>query len=270
MQLRPLTYMNIQEKINLGLAIIAIVVALGSLLYTIYNDYKIRKLSFDNNGLQNRPLLKFDEKLNKIHYTVQSKNTISAEDLYKGKMSKIAVTLTVDPELNVTNNGNSVANILCKVVTDKYSGLPEIRKILFSENGMESFSIKLTDDYYKTIDILPGKSKSVRLPYTINDVNFVLNEFTIHYLIVYANEIGNVFDSYFWVRFKMDPIQARFSSDGNTFSIQLDKEELHGAVKVIDTHFSTRMYSRNESRKIVKLTRSYRDKLQNNRLSENK
>jgi len=254
--------MDKQSKINLFLAIIAILISITSILYTIINDYNIRKVSFDSAGLQNRPVLKFEEKPNKIHYTFETKKPIFVQDLYQKKLSNLSVVLTVDPELNVTNTGVSVAKILCTVVTDKYSGLPEIRKKLFDKVWWDEFAkIELTDDYFKTIDILPGKSHLIRMPHTLNNINFDLNEFTIHYLLIYLNEIGNVYDSYFWMRFKMEPIQATYATDGNTFAVNIDKEQFDGAIKVVDTHFSTFMYSKLKSIKIVDLAEQHMDKL---------
>jgi len=239
-------------------SVIAIFISLVSLSYTAYNDYKIKNISFDSEGLQNRPLIEFENKIDIIHYKYETKEPVSAKDLYQKKLTNLNVVLTIDPELTVINKGVTVAKILCEVVTDQYSGLPEIRKKILSDKIWKSFrEVKRTDEFYKTKDILPGKSLPIRLPCTLKHINFDLNECTIHYLIIYSNEIGNIYDSYFWVRFKMEPFEMHYSTNGNLLRLQFEKEKVAGSVKVVDTHFSTFMYSRQESKRITEIVKQH-------------
>jgi hypothetical protein len=252
---------DIKESIKFGLPIVALLIALASLSYTIYNNSLVRRLKFENDGSKNRPLLKF-EKVEKFHYTLES-NPISHDELLKqidaGKVPNINLKLTVDPEIVVTNDGSSVATVIFNAVTDKYSGLPEMRKALLSENYEEFCTVKLLDEFYQTITLLPGKSIPFRYPHEIGNINFEKDEFTIHYLTIYTNEIGNVYDSYFWIRFKMRPIEGRVEGTDEKLNIILEK--LEGSLKVIDTHFQTCMYTHDESKKILDIHERHRKKL---------
>lgn len=230
-----------------GIAIFSLVISLISLAKDWSQSKQIDRIDFHSRGQMNRPLIEISQP-EKIHYTLE---VLAPGQLQSGRHLKCR--LTVDPELSVTNQGTSVARIMAFAVTDKYSGHARLRSMLLKGRLSQNLRIEASDGFYRVKHMTSGDMRSMRMPHTITDFEATNNEFVIHYLVLYENEVGNVFDSYRWVRFRADPIPANFTVQDHLSTIEISKEALDGKFRVIDTDFSTYMYTKSESHIIYSL-----------------
>ncbi len=97
------------------------------------------------------------------------------------------------------------------------------------------------DNYYKTIDILPGKEQ------TLEAVSRQVAEiregaFNIHYYLVYENEAGNVYDTYYWARFQSKQFTINPQADSATI-----EKALRDSIVFIDDHHSYTIYDKEDS-----------------------
>jgi len=88
------------------------------------------------------------------------------------------------------NIGNTTARILAFSHQDSVTADPFIRDHL-----MEGTFKNLTVDPYYDLEIIEDDSQTIEFPYRVRYKN--LNEFTLHFLILYENDFGNLYDSYY-------------------------------------------------------------------------
>ena len=234
---------------------LALLASVLGFVYTTYNDTIIKREAFENFGMTNRPLLEFIEDIKMTHFTVDLKPLLEPRDpTHSIKephqiLKEIKLILTIEPELEVKNTSNFIAIQLLNIVTDKYTGEAEIRKQI-PENLLDDDKyLTVSDQFYKSGDILPGRTIKMRMPHAINDFSLE-KECVLHYLILYMNESGNVFDSYFWLKLKVKPITVDYTIENGILKFPLD---LTKHVEYIEKHFSTHMYSKEESDSILRI-----------------
>jgi hypothetical protein len=105
-------------------------------------------------------------------------------------------------ELKFSNLEKSKATILGIAYTDTMSFLPKIREKLFHQD-----TTKFVVDYLtEPIELLPGESHSFRVNHSIQFLEN--NRFLLHFMVLYANEIGNIYDTYVWVPYQYHQIDT--------------------------------------------------------------
>lgn len=240
-----------------NLPLVAIIVSTLSLLYSVINDRSIKKLSFTYNGVQYRPLFIPNENIGFIKYELSVEITSSSDEIISNGKANTILSLKVDVPLVIKNNGNCIGNLLIEGVTDKYSGVPDFRENITSKKKMKEFDVGITKKFFKVKGLVPGEEYTINLPHIINDFNSVDNEFVIHYVFIYKNEMNNIFESCYSLRFKFEPIQVTYLVDGEKVGMELTRENLEGKIIVIDRNLSTIMYSKSDSKKINKCHKWY-------------
>lgn len=187
--------MQRKEKHKDWLAIIALIVAIISLGYTIINSQiqagRLQNAEFTSQSLQHRPILSIVGKpeLKRVEYEITA-------EMLNGKVIKsIANKLKIDTKIRIRNDGNVNAHLIFYSVTDRLSGLPEMRNICASKfkNFPGKLDVGLIKDYYQTIDILPGKEHTIETSRQVQNISEGV--FNIHCYLVYKNEAGNVYDT---------------------------------------------------------------------------
>ncbi len=119
----------------------------------------------------------------------------------KEDLIKFPYFINIKIKYNFQNIGNSLARIIAFYYTDTISTNPILRDS-FLDRSFHKLNIgtQALDEFYGK-EILQGGNQSLDFSYS---VNFSSNkEFTIHFLILYENEIGNIYDTYSWTSFKL-------------------------------------------------------------------
>ncbi len=234
--------MQHKSKNKNWIAIIALGVSILSLGYTIINSQiqtqRLQDNDFINQSLQNRPILSIIGKpeVKRVEYDIQA-------EMLNGKVINSSATkLKIDTKIRIRNDGNTNAHLILYAVTDRLSGLPEIRDATTSKfkNFPGKLDIGLIKDYYQTVDILPGKEHIIETSRPVQNINEGL--FNIHYYLVYKNEVGNVYDTYYWARFRSKEFKLNPSADSDTI-----EKALMGSIVFVDDHYSYKIFNREDS-----------------------
>jgi hypothetical protein len=177
-------YRFIKNNYEHIIACLAIVISIIALIYTCYNDSRINALTFNFNGIEKRPLLVFDEKIEKIEYELKVPIPVDWEKLPDEKRRTVSATILVNPELKVTNTGNSVAKVFAEIVIDDYTGLPKSGEKLIDFMEGQNVSVEYESDFFKTKLVLPNKGYTMKRKHIVNNINTKKKEFVIHYYII--------------------------------------------------------------------------------------
>ncbi len=225
---------------NKCLTIAASIVSILSILVTILlhfrQDEKIKQMQ----GAVNRPILRVLNTPKVYSISGKSKKPIPTKTLKeavnKEEFIHIDVSLTLETKITVKNEGNSIARLLVWGLTDRATGDAHIRSELLDAEKRKKWKIHRTDEYYKTLSILPGGEHTFNLSCTIHEIN-KNKEFTLHYYFLYKDELNNICDSYYWARYA-------------TEEFRLNSEGIKKACQFKDTHFDTKMYFDKKSKSI--------------------
>ena len=240
--------MQHKDKKKNWIAIIALGVSILSLGYTIISSQiqsqRLEDTDFINQSLQNRPVLSIigNPEVKRVEYEIKA-------EMLNGKVINSSATkLKIDTKIRIRNDGNTNAHLIFYAVTDRLSGLPEMRNITISKfkNFPGKLDIGLIKDYYQTIDILPGKEHIIQTSRPVQNINEGL--FNIHYYLVYKNEVGNVYDTYYWARFRSKEFKLNPSADSDSI-----EKALMDSIVFVDDHYSYKVFSREESRYLINL-----------------
>ena len=139
-----------------------------------------------------------------------------------------------------------------EVVGDVHSGEDEVRKFILDPDKRKNVKITLIDDFYKVVEFNTDKEHDLTLTRTILSPKDGM--FTIHYLFIYSNEIGNVYDTYIWARYAQKPINM-FVADktDKTVRLTVSKDELLKSIEFVDMRSSSHMYSKEDSKELIDL-----------------
>jgi hypothetical protein len=123
------------------------------------------------------------------------------ENLYKQQDTTIIdfeVRFKVKWSAEITNIGNSLGKIYATGSRDTLSDNPIIREYFLRRTvNLHYWNIEGFPHYYKN-EINPGDTTDISTEYEIHYIDIEKQFFTIHMLLLYENDIGNLFDTYIW------------------------------------------------------------------------
>jgi hypothetical protein len=243
----------INYSIQFGILLVAII----ALWRSCATESEVKSIEYVNKSIEYRPRIKFfkDPTLKGIFLVPPVDPSQINPGLYFMKFV-----------IYFENVGNCKAIIDWRIGTDTASGTDYIRTSILNKDfffmktyGMNQYS---TFNSMKELEINEKDSAilNLRISDEVNDTVI------FHILFLYNNELGNVFDSYYWVRFLMrPPFQISFSLDtivppnGGTFHV--DQYQINGVdqvinnkgdnVKFIDYRSTSMLYSKDEAQQIM-------------------
>lgn len=216
----------IQKKLS-G-SVFANLTTLGTLIFAIYSHCSQNKeieeqsrqqsktvdsLNYRINALHFQPILKIAKNpvIESLSFESKIPKTYLLSDIQDDKATSDTLAIngkyTAITEFRVFNDGESLAKILAYVISDTLSELPIIRKYLHSDSlNAKPFVIDFLPDF--SIDELqPGDTTSVKIRHEIKFPK--QGRFTIHILMLYENQMGILYDTYFWAVFENLPTVFR-------------------------------------------------------------
>lgn len=196
--------MSIKLKLSTTdiISIIGVVVALIFSTINLFDNSKQRKdinqINYRLNSLDYQPRLKV------ISIPEWSNLEYSAKLDYKNveppppgdSVATFMTTpkVTINTKLKIVNVGTAKAELLAVVHNDTTVAYDILRDKIYKNIKIKtsSFSEFLTDE------VLPNAIDTVDIEFNHRIRFFEDNKFVIHYLILYKNELGQVFDTYYW------------------------------------------------------------------------
>jgi hypothetical protein len=154
----------------------------------------------------------------------------------------VSARLTIETRIRVRNDGNTNAKFMFHAVTDSLSGVPEMRNIMLGRDLSKKANLMLSmsNEHYETKDILPGKEDTFEGITKVDNIKD--DQFTIHYWLVYNNEAGNVYNTYYWARFATKKTVIYPQADSYTI-----QQALLNSVEFVDDNQSYECYNRLDS-----------------------
>jgi len=235
---------------NLILAIFAIGISIISLSLDCNQNKKISKLTDQTNAMQYRPTLKIIRGTVIDSFTVLPEKEVVRIDKKEKNDDTISYyfNIKVWTTLKIYNNSDFIANIKSVSILDTNSGKPIIRQFFSDNNSKENkIRIKPFENFYPTLQIPKRDTISLNIS-GYNIVFFSKNIATLHFLILYENEIGTLYDSYYWVRLKLEPSKFNVQSFYNKKEKYLKMIYHYGKdfITEFESDYVSKTYSRNE------------------------
>ncbi len=248
-----------QKAANL-IAFTALAFVIISFFRDCCQDRKIEELSYNYQAIEHRP------KLIVVHEPV-----IESFELRSGELSSsdliadsdsidigqgivdIPCVLTIRSKLKVTNRGNWLAKMCARFVCDTTSGSDNIREYLLDDKTRENrFRLLPTEDYFKLKEIAPGDTIDLGF---VDKVAFMSDgSFTVHYLMLYENEVGALYDTYYWARYQTLPVYVKpeyKTVDGKLYMrLIYNRQSFKDLLRLEETNPSWNTYSMEEAEDI--------------------
>ena len=221
-----------KSSIEIWIAIAALAVSIGSISFSTCWHYDQKKSIKQLQGTQNRPLLVTvnSPEINKnIKFGVPE---MEEDLLYLPFELKLEITITLK------NQGTSIAELIAWAVTDRSSGEPSIRREILDAEKRKKWKFNKSADFYKTITIIPNGDHPFDFTHSIKNINEE-REFTLHFWFLYKDELGNLYDSYYWARYISEEIDFPMNKEKK---IQIDRSIIDRFFQFVDNYFDTKMY----------------------------
>lgn len=243
------------RKISLStiISLLALLLAGISTFRSCSNEEEIEKNNYEIKSLEYRPKLKLSEpKILSIELESDSIKSQDSTDTVGLFYSKLHLKL----QIKITNIGNNNGKIVGYVIADTISKERILKDFIVDKSRYDNNSTNSLKLPYLYKELNPIDSFNVELDYT---PQFILsNKFIIHILLLYENDIGQLFDTYYWLEYNTNdiiiPNPALYSD--NKLMLNSISKSIFSSIKFIDENNFSSIYSENEKNEILKLNDS--------------
>lgn len=215
------------DRINFFMLIVTIVGLIITSIFTIINSQQIGKLNYQLNSITYQPRIKVignpivtDIKYDSLTVAFSDSSTSQFSDTSKIPiLLDIKMQLSVSSSIKVTNVGNSLGNIFLCITTDS---IPRIRDYVTEKLSITSISEEYSEmPRFLNNELLPNGQDTLTIDLT-TDIKFIQKHaFIMHFLILYKNELGHMYDTYFQVQYEikslpiktLTPIKVKYIPD---------------------------------------------------------
>lgn len=231
--------MSKADKIIIFISILAIVMSIISAGINYFHNKEIERIEYGLNAVKNRPIVKI-----KIPHITEEIPEISnnENDLY------------LKFDLLYENKGKNKASILFTTWRDTTSGEELLRKAFFNKE-IPKITEKNHDDKKFIRSSLEILTDEVFKDFIYKKVNLSKDStFTFHILVFYENDLGQIFDTYHWFRFK-----KKIVINNNRIDSTKQKQTINYAIELFDKSSDYNFYNRKGREGILKILNNYTD-----------
>lgn len=170
-------------------------------MWNFYQNYSTGESDYQRSAMTYRPRLEFIGKprVTDIAITSDSVRVINDTTEFVGHLKFIA-------SIKVVNKEKYVAMLVAEVATDTLSGSDDLRQLILSKNERQK-KIRILPPrdifHFKEIAYLDTITLSIR--HTVRHIS-AYNEGVLHFFVMYQNELGVLYDAYYWVKFSVNTI----------------------------------------------------------------
>lgn len=252
---------KISEKSQKITRIISIMALATTIIFNSYlfyrniqQDQKVESLEYKNDSMNYRPRLEI------LAYPFIESIALKPVSIKPaGEFLNAYSKLRFRAELKFKNTGNSTGRVLAIIHADTLSGYDNIRAILLSDRrNTAKFNIARWKEFFPIKEILPSDTATFKIDH---EFDFVSNaQAVFHFLIFYENELNNLYDTYYWARFKLNPVivgsMKNTMIDSAKMLIRTDvafaRRDLQNAIIFQDGNQSMDLYNKHERNEILK------------------
>ncbi|WP_258104491.1 hypothetical protein [Marinoscillum sp. MHG1-6] len=257
--------MKKSEKINIGFTFFAIVLSVIALTYDCSQNKKISELQTNLNNLNYKPTIKVDS-IKLINFRERVDSILITPDIADSQgIVNLKSTIETEVVFDLENIGTSKANIITALCIDTVSGDDKLRNFLY--DGIYKLSYDSSNGvFYKFWELQPGDKDELRFKKNIQFIDDGL--FTIHLLLIYQNELGTIYDTYYWAQYKKKKMELDVIVDNRTGEIVASKSannSLKNFLTSIDDNVAYHIYSKEEEKAFWKFTEKLKQTSANKR-----
>ncbi|MBV6640905.1 MAG: hypothetical protein KI791_09305 [Cyclobacteriaceae bacterium] len=179
-------------------------IALSALIFSIIvfaNDCsqrsQIEEIETRLNALNFRPQLIVDNlKIKSIQGELKS---IERDSVNNEPALVFNTFYNIEYQIELLNTGNTNASVIATAWTDTIAGHAKLRSVFNDQKS--PVKIDTTSNYYLYEKVVPQEryySTAKRKVQFLDD-----DTFTVHFLILYENDLGIMYDTYYWARYKV-------------------------------------------------------------------
>jgi hypothetical protein len=157
------------------------------------------------------------------------------------------------------NRSDVEARILLFACSDTVAGVSRLRQILRNPVARErQIAASFNDDFYEERSVMPGDSITLMFA---REVTYAQDSvLTMHYLVVYQNPIGDMYDTYYWARYRMGnmpirPLLIRQVRGRDTLQTMGASVDMTNMLEPFDTNESRFIYPRTEEKGLIRWLR---------------
>lgn len=187
-------------------------------------------------------------------------NKVNNVDSNKKKGDDVYIGLgAFKTAVEFTNAGKTPAYIVGILTADYSDGDAKIRKDILNDTSQYLLEAHLFPDFWKAEQIIPGAS--VTLNFEMDAENIRNEQFTRHYLVLYKNAAGMLYDTYYWSTFGMQRVPCTKAKSSHDFFLDLLVRHANSkifqqvcfAIDVVDSNVATYVYSEDEANRVKNL-----------------
>jgi len=238
------------EPKRLGLAnwiaVLALCVSIVSIVLTYHQGAHMRLLEQETAGMAYRPQLSVFT--NPVVECVLSNPTLLADA--NPDTGTIAFNLRVDCTLHMVNKGNSPARLLAYAWSDTAVGTPALRKFLLDPSRRRNLRFEQSSDFYGVREVRPADTLTVAISQPVSRT--LPQYFVLHYVVLYENDTGQLYDTYFWARYVLPgvvaPARPSLATPGRSWMYVFAPSDM---IRLLDTNESSIMYNPEQAKEIV-------------------
>ncbi|MGB2698066.1 MAG: hypothetical protein WBD28_09465 [Candidatus Zixiibacteriota bacterium] len=259
----------INIKFSDCVSILALMLAVFVFIRDCSQDKKIEELNYWSNAMQFKPSLKVVGDPITTAFQFEGDGKFATRDILNAsdtttKFIDIHCTLTINFKLNIMNEGNTMADVYAVFWSDTSKGRDKMRELLFNKDARErELGKPIIGDYLTLKSVPPGDTVDYEMTHTVQF--FEENDFTMHFLFLYRNEIGTLYDTYYWACYNATPILGKVEFaiiDGKLVSrIAVEKTQFKDFLKLYDHAMSSKTYSKSEAEDILDFLKRHRKKV---------
>ncbi|MCE5251109.1 hypothetical protein LLG96_12905 [bacterium] len=256
--------MKKEKVIHWFFTIIAILISIFGYYSNVKQNAKINKMNFQIRSMEYKPNLVI-QKEPLIEFFIPK---ILPEKTITTDNHIIEFFVEIDSlrlKLEVKNEGNHSARLCAVIQTDSTAGYTMLRNILLDKKlrNRQLKSAILFPDFYQNIELKNNQTKIFDEKYPI--IQFPKDsEFVLHFLYLYTNDIGILYDTYYWARYSIKEVQSENDIPENIYyktQIIINIKDAftdtnYFYLDFIDDNISNRIYSQLESEDIFKYLKS--------------
>lgn len=217
----------------------------SSYYLSIIQTSRIDSVAFASNSIAYRALIKNvgSPTVKMVGFNKKS-DTVYFDPVYNRPVYQIELEFSINVKYQITNTGNSRAFLTAVIYTDTLSDFDFIRDII-NKNDSTRFS---PAGLMKSIELSPSETTFVEGTFPVG--NPVGDKFMIHFFLLYKNETGNYFNSYFWTECYQPPFTKPIRRNQQTGQplIVYDTSDLKIIPK--STRYSSFIYSMSDSKSV--------------------
>lgn len=185
-----------KDLLTIFIAFIALVFAGTSFFRSCSYESKLEKTNYSISAIEHRPKIKLSSP--QIHnLKFKSDSILPNNPENTDSIGKVFGKLELTIKLNATNIGNASSKIIGWIIADTISNTPFLKNFIKNRKVVDSNTtndLKLPH-YYQELN--PFDSCSIELNYSPQWIE--KNKFVIHILLLYENELNQLFDTYYWL-----------------------------------------------------------------------